>query len=223
MHNFLSDDKKSYDLTYGINKISQQLYNVPDELNEAYKDFLAQDLVQVLGLDFYYQSQLTIRLQTPHPSAKLFYPMFHSDIQLGHPPHEINVWLPLSQPSNDEGHGFAISSLDESIAVFEKYDFDLEKMKEDSAATSLELKETAKLEKCEIGTVLLFDTRKFHSTIPLEKHSRVSLDIRVMVKNEYERAARTYVGTGRKKVKFAPGFAYSETSINLKDSPNSKT
>jgi hypothetical protein len=86
-----------------------------------------QEILQVLGLDFYYQTQLTIRLQTPHHSEKLFYPMFHSDIPLGHPPHKFNVWVPLSAPSLEEGQGLALSFLGESIAIFKRHDFDIEK------------------------------------------------------------------------------------------------
>jgi hypothetical protein len=213
VHKFLSDEQKSYDLTFGINQISQKLYDTPKQVFDSYKTFLREDLFPLLGMDFYYQSQMTTRLQTPHPTADVFYPMFHSDIQLGHPPHEFNIWIPLSEPSPTEGHGFALSTLQESINIFERFNFDIEKIKTKSKSISHELLNSAKLQNCPVGSILLFDSRKFHSTIPLQQHSRASIDIRVIIRSEYERAKRSYTGTGRKKIKFSPGFAYSEKSI----------
>ncbi|MDA7792359.1 hypothetical protein N8979_00940, partial [bacterium] len=213
-HKYLSDDQKTYDLKFGVNKISESLYETPEEIFESYKTFLHEDLQSAVNVDFHFQTQMTIRLQTPHTTAQKFYPLFHSDIQFGHPPHEINVWIPLTEPSANEGHGFTLSSLNESEAIFNEFDFDIHEMNKNSTLITQQLQNTAVLQSLPVGSALLFDTRKFHSTLPLADHSRVSLDIRILPCDAHEAAKTIYTGIGRKKVKFAPSFAYSSESIN---------
>ena len=86
---------------------------------------LKETIREEIGEDFFFQIQPTLRIQMPHHSSNSFYPVYHSDIQNGHPPYMINIWLPLNPPSELEGHGFNIAPLDESIKIFKEYNYDI--------------------------------------------------------------------------------------------------
>ncbi|MGB0635728.1 MAG: hypothetical protein ACPGKG_09025 [Paracoccaceae bacterium] len=214
MENFLTEEQKVYDPIFGVNKITELLYDTPKEITECYFKLLKEDIRPSVGIDFYYQVQPTIRLQTPHETAKKFYPLFHSDIQFGHPPYEFNVWLPLSEPSPIEGHGFVLSAFEESHSLFDNYGYDILKMNKDSKSLSGKLYESAIAQNMPLGEVLLFDSRKFHSTMPLNQHLRASLDVRIIPKIALETVDYFYTGLGRKKARFEPGQAYSSNSID---------
>ena len=212
--NYLTEEQKTYDLNFGINKISEFLYDTSPEVFDLYHKFLKEELREWFKTDFYYQVQPTIRLQTPHKSAHIFYPHFHSDMQTGHPPYETNVWIPLSEPCKQEGHGFSVSTIEESKEIFHFYGYDIKKMNNNKPELTKILSKTAKLQDMPVGNVLLFDARHFHSTIPLNNHSRLSMDIRIVPKNIINTVKKFYTGTGRRAIKFMPNHAYSSKTID---------
>ena len=122
LHNKLDENLKAYDQEFAINQISTHFYDMPDVFKKKYIELLKLQIRTVIGQDFYFQSNPTLRVQIPHITAKPMYPFFHSDIQLGHPPYEINLWIPLSLPSQSEGYGFSISSLKDSVKIYKKYE-----------------------------------------------------------------------------------------------------
>ena len=187
-------------------------YNL--SLKNKYIELLKLQLRELIGQDFYFQDNPTLIVQAPHISAKSLYPFYHSDIQLGHPPYEINLWLPLNLPSNLEGYGFSISSLKDSIEIYKKYDFDISKISKNVQSITNYLNPISTLQNFDYGQAILFDSRRLHSSQPLENHTRVSIDIRVMPAEVFHKFNHDYQGTGRNRVTFKPGDAYNSKSID---------
>jgi hypothetical protein len=190
------------------------MYDLSDKLFETYLKILREELRSFLNFDFYYQSQITTRIQTPHKSAKSFYPFFHSDIQLGHPPFMINVWIPLTELDASEKHGFALASLCDSMEVFSSNGFEISSINANRSTINNRLAPFAVSPTVPAGSVMLFDARKFHSTLPLKDHTRASIDVRLMPAEIAANSANIYKGLGRRKIEFSPGKAYSAESID---------
>ena len=112
LHGKLDENLKVYDQKFAINQISTHFYDMPNVFKKKYTELLKSQIRKIIGQDFYFQSNPTLRIQMPHITAQPMYPFFHSDIQLGHPPYEINLWIPLNPPSNSEGYGFSIGRRD---------------------------------------------------------------------------------------------------------------
>ena len=214
LHNKIDENLKVYDRKFGINKITNSLYDMPKAFNRKYIKLLKMQLRKIIGQDFYFQENPTLRIHLPHISAESLYPFFHSDIQLGHPPYEINFWLPLNSPSKTEGHGFSISSLKDSIKIYKKYDFDILKISKDVKNISKHLDPVSTLQNFDYGQAVLFDTRRLHSSQPLKNHTRVSIDVRIIPVNLFHKFNHHYQGTGRRRVIFKPGNAYNSKSID---------
>ena len=215
LHNKLDENLKVYDQKFGINEISNHFYDMPETFKNKYIELLKLQVRNVIGQDFYFQNNSTLRVQAPHISSKSYYPYYHSDIQLGHPPYEINLWIPLNPPSSSEGYGFSISSLEDSIEIFKKYDFDILKISENGRKSiSNHLNSISKLQNFDYGKAVLFDTRCLHSSQALKNHTRVSIDVRITPVNLFHKFNHHYQGTGRKTVIYKPGDGYNIKSID---------
>lgn len=214
LHNYLTDLEMHYDQNYGVNNYSSNFYDVDIAFKNAYIDLLKNEIRDLVGFDFFYQENPTLRIQLPHNSSKSFYPFYHSDIQLGHPPYEINIWFPLSPPSVKEGHGFVICDLQKSIDFFKNINFNFDYLKNNKSSIAQQLIDFSEIIDFDLGNILFFDSRCLHSTIPLVNHSRLSVDVRIMPKNIYKQFSHDYQGSGRKKVLFKPGDGYSLKSID---------
>ena len=108
-----------HNYTTGINEVQKYLYNL-DKDEKWYGMYLEllKTLYEELGYDFYFQKTPTVRVHCPNAKGSEHYPMYHSDIILGHPPQEINVWLSLTDNKNT---GFFILDYDDSIlGIFSK-------------------------------------------------------------------------------------------------------
>ena len=81
LHNKLDENLKVYDQKFRINQISNHFYDMPDAFKNKYIELLKLQLRELIGQDFYFQDNPTLRVQTPHISAKSLYPFYHSDIQ----------------------------------------------------------------------------------------------------------------------------------------------
>ncbi len=162
--------------------------------------------------DFYFQNTPNLRIQTPSVNAFKFYPLYHSDIFFGHPPCELNIWIPLNEPSK-EGYGFAIAPLENSINEFKRHDYNIDKIKNDKSLNK-RFNNISSIQNFDFGNYILFDCRKIHSTIPLIDHSRVSLDIRVVPCSILNKMTTEYVSMGRRKVKYIPSEGYNSKSID---------
>lgn len=215
LHHKLDENLKIYDQKFAINKISTFFYDMPDIFKKKYIELLKSQIRPVIGQDFYFQDNPTLRVQMPHITAEPMYPYFHSDIQLGHPPYEINVWMPLNPPSNSEGHGFSITSLKDSIDTFKKYNFDILKISENGGKDiSNKLNSISKLQNFKYGNAVLFDTRCLHSTQVMKNHTRISVDVRITPTDLFHKFNHNYQGIGRKGVIYKPGDGYNIKSID---------
>ena len=214
VHNHLDKKLKIYDDQFKINKISTYLYEMPEAFKKRYHQLLKTDVRDLIGEDFYFQDNPTLRMQTPHISSKSLFPLYHSDIQLGHPPYEINLWMPLNPPSKTEGYGFSISPLEDSLEIFRRYDLDTAKISGDQKKITEYLNPISDLLNFDYGQAILFDPRRFHSSQPLENHTRVSMDVRIVPVKEFHKFGHSYQGSGRKRVQFRPGDAYNLKSID---------
>ncbi|WP_440652098.1 hypothetical protein [Candidatus Pelagibacter sp. HIMB1542] len=214
VHKMIEDEKKSYDLEFGVNELSKNFYEMGEDFQYNYITLLKEDIRKFIGEDFYFQKNPTLRVQVPHKTSEIFYPFFHSDIQLGHPPFGINLWIPLNRPNEKEGYGFSITSLKETIKIFEELNFEFDDLNKNKKKYSEKLKNFSKVQNFNFGKSVIFDSRCLHSTLPLINHSRASIDVRIIPVSEFKKSKNTYQGTGRKKVLFIPGEGYHEMSID---------
>jgi len=215
LHEEIEEKYKIYDQIFAVNEISTFFYDMPENFIKEYHKTLKYYIRPLIEKDFYFQSTPTLRIQMPHESAKTMYPFYHSDIQLGHPPYETNLWIPLNFPSSKDGYGFSISPLKDSIKIFEKYNFDIIKINDEGRKDVPKvLDPISELQNFEYGKAVLFDTRCLHSTQIMTNHTRVSIDVRIIPVELYKKFKHDYQGTGRRKTIFKPGGGYGSISID---------
>jgi hypothetical protein len=58
--------------------------------------------------------------------------------------------------------------------------------------------------------MLAFDSRAIHSGEPMQIHTRISMDIRILPLSQYEKMTIEYQGSGRRKILFTPGHCYHQ-------------
>ena len=64
------------------------------------------------------------------------------------------------------------------------------------------------------GDFIIFDPRCLHCTQYNDtKDTRVSMDIRIIMKSAFRNYSREYKTTGRKKMPFLPGHYFSEKAV----------
>lgn len=197
----------------GATKVTDSFYG---KTGEFFYDYicLLKEIRKLINEDFYFQKFPTFRVHMPHLSAKKYYPYFHSDILFGHPPYEINIFANLNYPTNNEGHGLILLDLKRSLSIYKKYQYSIDKLLSDHKQLYNKFAIHAKLYNSVSKNLLLFDTRTFHSVMPLNNHTRISIDVRIVPMVEYIKFSSIYKGTGRKQVKFIPGNAYHKKSID---------
>jgi hypothetical protein len=216
LHDHVGDDWRAYSLDDGVNKISTQFYET-DNLFRASYHRLMRDILRggPFKKPFWFQAIPTIRLQCPNARNGNYYPRYHNDICFGHPPQEINIWIPLTQPRAPQHHGFRLTPLANSVGLLDRFDFDLDsfirRTIEDQAFVR-ECEQQAPEVTTPFGKAILFDSRCIHTTEILRAHTRVSLDVRVVLQEDFDHRTVEYQGTGRRKIVFAPGGCYDPLS-----------
>jgi hypothetical protein len=211
LHEHVSEDMKAYGFDDGINQISAHFYETDDAFMQVYYDFLQHLRINYFKEPFWFQSTPTIRIHCPNGKNNHHYPRYHTDIGYGHPPEEINLWLPLTYVLG--GHGFRTMSVTDSTEILHDFDYDF------SAFISSAIENREFSDYCgtvseavgtELGKVLAFDSRCVHSGEPLLAHTRASMDIRILPLSQYAKMEIEYQGAGRRKILFAPGHCYHE-------------
>lgn len=218
LHLSLPEELKEYNFEDGVNKISHSFYEMDEKFYKIYYEFLNYIKINFFHFDFYFQKTPTLRLHTPNSPNNNHYPRYHSDIAYGHPPQEINIWIPLTPLHPLEKHGFKITTVKETYLIVEKWGFDLEKFIESSTMnpdTTEQCHQVSRDVETEFGEMLVFDSRCLHTGMPLIHHSRVSMDIRIIPKYKMDNLSLTYQGKGRQKILFIPGEGYHAESIGL--------
>ncbi|MDB4847788.1 phytanoyl-CoA dioxygenase family protein [Candidatus Pseudothioglobus singularis] len=137
---------------------------------------------------------------------------YHIDIMLGHPPEEINIWVPFTDSSLAKS--FRILPLEFSLEILDKYNYDMQAVyfaiwNDDKLLDFLNNNST--FVELRPGQALLFDSRCFHASVMNESDfTRVSMDVRIITAKDYDNLPFKYIGTGRRKSQFITGDYYSK-------------
>ncbi len=197
----------------GISKLGQMFYEIEDETYfEIYHKFLKQIRDEVLKCDFYFQETPTIRFWF---KGQKTISKYHTDMDLGHPPQEINLWWGFT---NNEQTGFVVgNNLKDCEGWYSSYDFDRSKFYQDAESQSKEFNSIGEgiTSEAESNRIIMFDSRMIHSAIDrsTDDTTRVSMDVRLNPVDEFKDG---YTGLGRMKAEFKPGgkFGYHPKSID---------
>lgn len=215
LHKHLSQEVKRLDDSE-LNQVSKQFYDTSEPFLALYRRFFRDSVGALFGEDLYFQATPTLRFQFPHQGGFDWRPRIHTDIMLGHPPAEVNVWLPFTRAFGT--NSMLIAGLEDSIEILEDLSYDFEKL-----AWRVQHDEpfwkscAAKMRPVELeyGQYLLFDPRCLHATQDnVTDSTRISTDVRIILRRHMEALPIEYRGTGRLRMLFAPGHYYYEKPIS---------
>src|SRR3990167_3762222 len=211
LHECLADEMRAYNFNDGINQISTHFYETDASFMQIYYDFIRFLQTALVHEPFLFQATPPIRIHCPNAENSHHYPRYHTDIGYGHPPEEINVWLPLT-PLLD-GHSFRLMSVAESKKLLGRFDYDFNAFIEHAIHNHVFSRECDLLSQpvtTAFGRLLAFDSRSVHTGEPLKTHTRISIDIRIVPVKQFALRAVDYQGSGRRKILFQPGHCYHE-------------
>ncbi|MES2219099.1 MAG: hypothetical protein V4501_11910 [Pseudomonadota bacterium] len=219
LHLHLANEWKAYG-NDGIGKIGTLFYETNAKFKEVLHQFIYHVLYKkIIKKPFLFQVTPTFRVHCPGSSNAEFFPHYHTDLALGHPPYEMNLWIPLT--AKRDGHGFYLASLNDSREIADYIDYDLPTLMNESV-----FREKDYLALCEpklipveveAGQGLLFDSRCFHTAMPIKDHTRISMDFRIVLEEDFLKADIVYENRGiRRQLKLLPGnYYYHATSAEL--------
>ena len=220
LHNeLLNDNMRHYDDYSGVNEVGKSFYDLDPELEKIYHKYIVEELVPYFGFDFYFQKQPTIRFHFPDSKNSDHYPRWHSDIQYGHPPMEINALIPLTL---NRDFGFRFYGVEDSSKIYNRKNYNLNECLEElinnkDLQKKLEEESLKGIEN--MDNVLFFDARCLHTAIKrddCEKNTRGSVDFRIYPKKDYDGNSVIYKGSGRMQIEYSVGSAYHElTAMEL--------
>jgi hypothetical protein len=210
LHEALPEAVQALDVSE-INDVSRRFYDQDEAFLALYGAFLRDVIRPIVGTDFLYQSTPTIRFHFPRQRGFNWKPRYHSDIMLGHPPQEINIWIPLTRAFST--NTMRLTPLAASLELMHSVDLDfarfVDRVQTDSALGQACERASRPLE-LEFGQFVAFDARCLHATqYNVTESSRVSIDFRILPIGEYEASRLDYRGTGRMQMRFARGHYYA--------------
>ena len=202
-----------------LNEASKLFYDTDAAFVATYEAFL-RDVAgpAFAGGDFVFQSTPTIRFHFPHQVGFDWRPRFHIDTMLGHPPQEINLWLPVCGAAGSAS--MRIAGLDDSVALLRELNLDFSRIAADvqtDAALADRCMAMSQPVTLNYGEMLAFDPRCLHATQYNDSdHTRISFDFRIVPLDEYDAIRLEYRGTGRRQMLFQRGHYYDQrTSRDL--------
>ena len=211
-------DKKliNYESSSETNQIIRDFYETEPAFKREYKKFLNKVIKPIIKEPFYYQKTPTIRFIFPNESTFDWKPSIHTDIMLGHPIEEINIWVPITKAKGTNSMGLA--SLKDSLEIINNLDFDFNKFalknQNDDKFHKQSLKKLKPLQ-MKKNSFIIFDPRRLHATLKNKSNfTRISFDIRIITKKSFKKLKRLYVGTGRRKMKFIPNEYYFSKAVS---------
>ena len=209
LHQYLLHEDMNVDQNQ-INNVIKSLYDADLEMTILYGQLMSDIIVPAIGQNCFIQKTPTNRFSFPF-SKGMTDRDYHNDIMLGHPPEEINVWIPFTDAS--QSRSFQILPLSFSLELLERYQYNLPDLHNaiwnDDKLFYL-LQEKANCVELMPGKVLLFDSRCIHAAIiNKSKYTRVSMDVRVLPTEDYDNLPFAYIGTGRRQSHFVPGDYYN--------------
>lgn len=215
LHEHIAQELKDYGMDDGVNRISTLLYDTDDEFTAAYLRFVKECLGKHFPYPFYFQATPTVRIHCPNGKNSNHYPRYHTDIGYGHPPQEINFWLPLTAPQGEQRHGFRLASVEHSRQILEPFSYDFAPFIEravNEPSYNQSLNVLAPQVETAFGQCFAFDSRCIHTGEPLLHHTRASIDVRIIPVEDFNKLTVLYQGTGRRKIRYEPGQAYYPVS-----------
>lgn len=217
LHKHIPQEMRDYNFNDGVNKITTLFYENDEEFAQIYLDFVKEFLRKEFDFPFYFQATPTIRIHCPNAKNSDHYPRYHTDIGYGHPAQEINLWFNLTKPIGEQKHGFRIMSIDDSLKIYKEHNYDFESLVKkaiESKEFNAKCNELSPEVNTEAGEILVLDSRCYHTGEALLNHTRISMDIRIIAVEDYEKLPVIYQGAGRMKILFAPGGCYHKLSAN---------
>lgn len=214
LHEIIDDSEMEQDITE-INSVSKKFYEHDNDFLQNYNNLIKKFVKPLFNEKIYFQKKPTVRFIFPNKFIKNEKFRFHTDMMLGHPPKEINVWLSFTKTSlsnslrilnfNDSMKSYDFCMKDfKNLAEKVQYDNDFYKnLKKNSRSLSLNY-----------GEIFLFDSKCLHCTQHNKtKKTRISIDTRIITENDLKSLKRKYVGTGRRRTKFLPNYYYNKYPI----------
>jgi hypothetical protein len=216
LHEVLPESARRLDVSE-INEVSRQLYEQDELFLSIYRDFLQAIIGPLVGGDFVYQCTPTIRFHFPHQRGFDWSPRYHSDIMLGHPPQETNIWLPLTRTFSS--NALRLAALPESLELLYSMELDfarfVERVQTDRSFQAACERASRPLE-LEYGQIAAFDSRCLHATQHnVTDSTRVSMDFRIIPLEEYDSIRLEYRGTGRRMARFTRGQYYASQTAGM--------
>lgn len=215
LHRHLAPEAKRLDDSE-LNAVSKQFYDTSEAFLALYRRFFRDAVGPLFGEDLYFQATPTLRFQFPHQGGFDWRPRIHTDIMLGHPPAEVNVWLPFTRTFGT--NTMMIAGLEDSVEILDELDYDFEKLawrvQHDEPFWRACADKMRPVE-LEYGQFLLFDPRCLHATQDnVTDSTRISTDVRIILRRHMESLPIQYRGTGRLRMLFAPGHYYDSRPIS---------
>ena len=197
------------------NSISVSFYETSKKIQDMYVKFVYDVISPHFNEKIHYQVVPTFRFHFPNQKGYNWNDRYHTDIMLGHPPFEFNIWLPFTKVF--ESNSMRLMSLNDSIKTYKLCDSNFEILAErcqyDENFIS-HLKLNSKSLNMEYGEFIIFDPRCLHCTQHNNTNkTRISMDIRIILENDFSKYSREYKTTGRKKMPFKPGYYFSKEAI----------
>lgn len=175
LHTYLREEQKSYG-NKGISEISRSAYQHNTAIKSTLKKMIHEILYKkVICEPFLFQKEPTFRVHCPNAKNAGFFPHYHTDLALGHPSYHMNIWIPLT--AKRSGHGFYLASLENSKTIAAYLNFDLASVMKEEVFKHESYKNfnNPKLSPVDVeaGQGLLFDSRCFHTAMPMQSHTRI--------------------------------------------------
>ena len=203
LHLCLKDDLKNLDESEQ-NKISVSFYETSSKLKELYYKFIKMRFLLILMMKFFFKKFRHLDFIFPNQTGYNWNDRYHTDIMLGHPPYEINVWLPFTKTY--DSNTMRITPFDESMSLLKDYKYDFELFAEEVQYNNIfanKLRQSSYSLNMSYGKYIMFDPRCLHCTQHnVTSDTRISMDIRIITKKNMKKYSRDYKTTGRKNMLF---------------------
>lgn len=193
-----------------LNGVTKAFYEGVEGLAAALKVLREQYVIPALGGGPYaWQATPTIRFHFPHAGGMEARDerLLHIDSMIGHPLQEINIWLSLTDTT--ENRSFVITPLDESMEWLKQYEYDLNRLQQAIKAGHVRPQGVAPAN-CRNGEFVIMDSRCIHGPVLNRgRTTRVSMDFRLIPTNEISAMNIKYRGCGRRRALFDLGYYYA--------------
>lgn len=195
---------------------ARALYEMPQGFAELYERLLAEVVVPQLGLGpAHVQRTPTFRVFFPHAPGYPGPTSYHTDLQIGHNPREVNVFVPLVPCEGTRSLLFA--DLPASLDLLRAHGWDLGAFAQAArtdAACIARLEQVCRPLQVDLGDVVVFDSRCVHAGPHNRTElTRVTFDVRLLPAADHAGQRNVYRGLGRRRACFLPGQYFTEYTL----------